>query len=135
MVINTQSIIVILIVIIGLLITYWWNYRQKRLEFSKTPPIILDIRTYEEFATGHLPGAININTPLPPLSYECRQALRQKLCNELKVPKQHPILVYCKKGIRAAEALTVLYEMGYVNSISLGGIDTPPLANWKSAFV
>lgn len=123
-------LIAILVLIIVTILAYWRHAIAARIRFAKSPPIVLDIRTVDEYNSGHLPGAINIDTPLPPLTPEVRAQLKQELCTKLDVPKHYPILVYCKKGIRAAEALECLYGLGYTNVISLGGVDTDPLKSW-----
>lgn len=91
--------------------------------------IILDIRTYSEFCTGHLCGAINIETPLPPLShrqvYELANRLRDQKINKGKI-----VAVYCKKGVRSRIATTILQNMGY-QVINLGGILNTPLKDEK----
>jgi carboxyl-terminal processing protease len=92
--------------------------------------IILDIRTRKEFCSGHLCGAIHIETPLPiqgKLTYYQYDSLRDKLISE-NLPKNKTILVYCKKGIRSTISANILEELGY-NVINLGGIEILPLKN------
>lgn len=60
--------------------------------------VILDIRTPEEFEKGHLCGAINIPTPLPPLNDSQRKTLENRLKT---VIKQH--------NIRSDQPFTVYY--------------------------
>lgn len=72
---------------------------------------IIDVRTPEEFAGRHYPGAINI--PL--------DALPQRI-GELKgLPK--PIVVYCQSGGRSAVAASVLKQTGVSDVMNGGGID------------
>lgn len=83
-------------------------------EIFKAPGdyIILDVRREDEFAEGHIPGAINvrnedINTTTPP--------------EELPDLNQ-VIYVYCRSGRRSKEAAQKLVELGYTNIIEFGGI-------------
>ena len=62
---------------------------------------VVDVRTPAEFATGHVPGAINI----PHDEMEKRFA-------EVGPPST-PVLVYCKTGRRSAIAAGVLKEKGF----------------------
>ena len=49
---------------------------------------LFDVRTPAEFDKGHINGAINIEP----------DALRDRI-NEIKVPKDTPIYVYCRVGL------------------------------------
>ena len=73
--------------------------------------VVVDVRRPDEFAEGHIPGAICIpnedivDTP----------------------PKELPdfdqvILIYCRSGRRSKEASQKLYDMGYTNVFEFGGI-------------
>ena len=62
-----------------------------------TAPAILDVRTSEEYAAGHVRGAINI-----PFNEVGRRAV------ELGVHRERPLLVYCGHGPRAWIAGAVL---------------------------
>ncbi len=68
--------------------------------------ILLDVRTREEYAGGHVPGSRNI--PLDRLS-------------TAKLEKSRPIFVYCRSGTRSAQACAQLTEQGY-EAINLGGV-------------
>lgn len=75
-----------------------------------SPPVILDVRTPEEFAAGHIPGAINI--PYDQLSTRT---------GELPATKSEEIVVHCQSGKRAGMAEKVLEEDGYTNVRDLSG--------------
>lgn len=60
---------------------------------NRQHPLVIDVRDPAEFASGHLQGARNI-----PLA-----SLAQRL-EEIKKYKQKPVLVYCQRGRRSAEA-------------------------------
>ena len=77
---------------------------------------IIDVRTPEEFAGQHVPGAINI--PLNQLSTRI---------NELKdTPK--PIIAYCRSGNRSGMAIGVMKQNGITDAVNGGGIDDMLLA-------
>jgi len=73
-------------------------------------PIIVDVRTPQEFAGGAFPGAINI--PLDDL---------QKRINELGI-KSREITLYCASGARSAYGQKVLQDQGFTNTKNGGGI-------------
>lgn len=77
--------------------------------------VVLDVREPDEYAAGHLPGAINIPRGLLEFKVSATPALEQR---DLK------LVVYCKTGGRAALAACTLHEMGYVSVQSVtGGFD------------
>ena len=77
--------------------------------------IILDVRTPEEFAQRHIPGAINV-----PNEIIETQALSQ-------LPdKDQLILVYCRSGNRSKQASEKLVALGYTNVVEFGGINDWP---------
>ena len=78
---------------------------------QKNTPTIIDVRTPDEFAEQHVPGAINI--PLDEVA--------QRI-NELKeLPK--PIIAYCRSGNRSGMALAILKQNGIAEAVNGGGID------------
>lgn len=72
---------------------------------------LLDVRDEDEFAEGHVPGSVNI--PLP--------ALRR---DPSALPKDRPILAYCKVGQRGYYAVRFLRQHGYDAHNVSGGILT-----------
>lgn len=74
--------------------------------------VVLDVREPDEYAAGHLPGAINIPRGLLEFKVSATPALEQR---DLK------LVVYCKTGGRAALAACTLHEMGYVSVQSVAG--------------
>ncbi|MEL7218885.1 MAG: rhodanese-like domain-containing protein, partial [Pseudomonadota bacterium] len=81
-------------------------------------PVRIDVRGGDEWAEGHLPGAIHID----------RGFLELKI--EQEVPdRSHPVLVYCQSGTRSLLAADTLQNMGYSKVWSLsGGVQA-----WKAA--
>ena len=76
---------------------------------------IIDARTEEEFAQGHIKNAILIP------EYEIAQKAPSLLPN-----KDQLILVYCRSGRRSKIAAQALVELGYTNVKEFGGI-----INWE----
>ena len=74
---------------------------QSRLDRNE-PVALLDVRTPEEFAEGHIPGAINIPV----------QALAAR-CTELAARRAEPWIVCCRSGARAAQACRILADAGF----------------------
>ena len=97
------------------------SYRQINMDEAITMMeeessyIILDVRTPEEFADKHIPGAINI--PNETISTEEIPELPDK--NQL-------ILVYCRSGNRSKQASEKLVALGYTNIVEFGGINDWP---------
>ena len=73
--------------------------------------MILDVRRADEFADGHIPGAINV-------ANEDIHAIEP---SELP-DKNQTIYVYCRSGNRSKQAASKLAAMGYTNIIEFGGI-------------
>lgn len=82
----------------------------KRIEQNDASLLILDVRTPEEFAAGHVPGAINVpHTHLP-----ARAA-------ELAAKGDKEIVLYCRTGRRAENAASRLREHGFTRLLHLDG--------------
>ncbi len=75
-----------------------------------TPPLVLDVRTPEEYAEGHVPGAINI----PHTEVAAR-------LDELAPYRDREIVLYCRSGRRAGIAADVLKEAGFSRLAHLSG--------------
>jgi rhodanese-related sulfurtransferase len=73
---------------------------------------LIDVRTPEEYAAGHLFGAMNI-----PLA-EFQQSLGSWLP---RLPREVPLILYCLVGARSAQAATILVEAGLTNVLNLTG--------------
>lgn len=77
--------------------------------------IILDVRRADEYASGHIPGAVNYANEdiqdTPPAV----------------LPDQNQLIyVYCRSGNRSKQACEKLVKMGYTNIVEFGGI-----IDWK----
>lgn len=89
--------------------------QAKALMDSEDGYIILDVRTPEEFAAGHIAGAILIP------DYEIGEKAESILTD-----KEQLILVYCRSGRRSKNAANELATLGYTNIKEFGGIN-----DWK----
>jgi rhodanese-related sulfurtransferase len=74
--------------------------------------VLIDVREADEFAAGHLPGAIHMSRGLLEFKLSGTPALAAR---DLK------IVVYCKTSGRAALAAAVMHEMGYLDVKSIAG--------------
>ena len=83
----------------------------KALIDSEEGYIILDVRTEDEFAEGHIEGAILIP------DHEIGEKAENVLTN-----KDQLILVYCRSGRRSKNAASELATLGYTNIKEFGGI-------------
>lgn len=70
--------------------------------------IIIDVREPEEFAGGHVEGALNI----PPLQ------LLSKPDQLADVPKDTELILYCNSGSRSRVAINILQDQGFTNLIN-----------------
>ncbi len=75
--------------------------------------IIVDVRRADEYASGHIPGAILI--PNESIGTEQPDQLPDK---------DQIILIYCRSGNRSKQAAQKLANMGYTNIYEFGGINT-----------
>ena len=78
-----------------------------------TETVWLDVRSAEEFAAGHLPGAINIPHT------EIVQGVAA-----LQLDKSADIALYCGSGRRAGIAIEALQQQGYMQLTNHGGYDS-----------
>lgn len=74
--------------------------------------VLIDVREADEFAAGHLPGAIHVSRGLLEFKLSSAPALSAR---DLKV------VVYCKTSGRAALAAAVMHDMGYLDVKSIAG--------------
>ena len=77
--------------------------------------IILDVRTEQEFAAGHIPGAILVPN----------ETIGTKEIPQLP-DKDQLIMVYCRSGNRSKQASFKLVQLGYTNIVEFGGINSWP---------
>ena len=78
---------------------FWQSYHGNH----SGRPLIIDVRTHEEFIEGHLPSAINI--PFDEI----------ELLTTFAPDKSQSIFIYCRSGRRSGIAEATLYKLGYAN--------------------
>ncbi|WP_281518371.1 rhodanese-like domain-containing protein [Thomasclavelia cocleata] len=126
MVKNRKMIIIVLafILIIGIAVFVFNNNRSvvKNVKISAEEAkeiidqdsdiiIIIDVRSEEEYQTGHIEGAVCI--PNEVISDQIERLLSDK---------EQEILVYCRSGRRSSQAVDKLLDLGYTNVKDFGGI-------------
>ena len=74
--------------------------------------VLVDVREADEFAAGHMPGAVHISRGMLEFRFSGMPALQAR---DLQ------IVLYCKTSGRAALAAAALHEMGYLNVQSIAG--------------
>lgn len=72
--------------------------------------LILDVRSADEFATGHLPNAKNI--PLAEINNRLK---------EIEKSKNAVVITVCATGVRSSNAVSVLNKAGFAQVFSLDG--------------
>jgi rhodanese-related sulfurtransferase len=80
--------------------------------------LVIDVRTADEFAEGHIEGAQNID--FRSTKFEGNLAA---------VAKTQPVLVHCASGGRSTSALKVFQKLGFLNVTHLDG----GFAAWQAA--
>lgn len=74
--------------------------------------VVIDVRTPEEYAAGHLDGAQLIDVQDPGFADAVGQ-----------LPRDGRYLVYCRSGNRAAGAVAIMEDLGFTDVTNIGGID------------
>ena len=89
----------------------YYDIKEEVKNYQSLPDaVLLDVRTNEEYKTGHISGSINI--PVDDI-----------LEIEDKIPDHDTmIFVYCHSGNRARRAVDKMKMLGYKNAKNIGGI-------------
>jgi phage shock protein E len=83
------------------------------LAFSaQAKDVIIDVRSPQEYATGHVDGAINIE----------HTAIAQEIA-KAGVGKDDTVLLYCQSGRRSGMALETLKGLGFSKAENVGSLD------------
>ena len=77
---------------------------------STSGAVLLDVRTPEEYRSGHIPGSKNI--PLQTIDR----------VGSVAENRDTALYVYCQSGARSRQAAGMLKQMGYTNVNNIGGI-------------
>jgi len=80
----------------------------RELLLSPSPPHLIDVRSFEEFASFHIPNSKNV--PLHLLAQEIGA-----------LPKENKIVFICQSGIRSARAIEILRATGRQDLFHLTG--------------
>jgi rhodanese-related sulfurtransferase len=81
-----------------------------QLQGGGDPIVVLDVRTPQEFATGHVPGARNVYfRDLP------------RRVDDLVTARDSPVVVYCETGARSRAAIRTLVDAGFTQVRQLDG--------------
>ncbi len=83
--------------------------------FASADHVLVDVRTAEEFATGHIAGAVNI--PVDTISTRLAE-----------IPQDRDVILYCRSGNRSNQAWNILNGEGYSRIYDMGG-----LGAWQAA--
>jgi rhodanese-related sulfurtransferase len=122
----SMSMVVIAVVAVVVVLAVWYSMnsggtmiganahqritpQEYQAGYAKRGHLLVDVRTAEEFRSGHIPGAINI----------ALQDLPQRMDT---LPKDQPIVLYCRSGARSNNAAQMLAKAGFENVHDLGGI-------------
>ena len=74
--------------------------------------ILLDVRDVEEFASGHLPDAVNIPFNDGTLAAQISE-----------LDPNASYRVYCRSGNRSGQAVALMLDAGFTNVVDLGGLE------------
>ena len=87
------------------------SYDDFKNQINNDNVLLFDVRTMDEFNSGHLKGSINIDF------YE------EKLFDKFfkKVNKSKPIYIYCRSGNRSKKSSEKLKKLGFVKIFDLEG--------------
>lgn len=78
---------------------------------SQPELVVLDVRTPEEYAVGHMPGKV-VNVDFQGADFETKVA---------ELDRETPYLVHCQGGGRSTSSLTALKELGFKSLYHLDG--------------
>ena len=84
---------------------------NEAIELIDKGAMVIDVRTADEYNTGHIKGAINL-----PLD----------IINTITYDKEENLIIYCASGKRSLEAVNTLVNMGYTHLYNLDG----GMLNW-----
>ena len=73
------------------------------LLMTDTSVVLLDVRTPEEYAASHIPGAVNLDVQSPDFLLRA----------EKDIDRDTPVAVYCRSGVRSRNAAKILSGAGY----------------------
>lgn len=112
---SVQSILALLVLFAASLMPTWAAEQEPSVAWEKIDRgiTLIDVRTAEEFAAGHIDGAINI--PFENIVSELAKR---------NITKDSEIVLYCRSGNRSGMAQESLVKQGYSNTYNAGGFDS-----------
>jgi len=81
---------------------------------------VIDVREPDEFAEGHIPGAVNIPRGLLEFEVDGHPAVAWRSAEELS-HRERPLVLYCLSGGRSTLAAAALKGLGFSSAMSLQG--------------
>jgi phage shock protein E len=115
MLLSVKSIMALLVMLTASIMPTWAAEQEPSVAWEKIDRgvTLIDVRTAEEFATGHIDGAINI--PFENIVAELAK---------LNMTKDTEVVLYCRSGRRSGIAQESLVKQGYSNTYNAGGFDS-----------
>jgi len=112
---SVQSILALLVLFAASLMPTWAAEQESSVAWEKIDRgvTLIDVRTAEEFAAGHIEGAINI--PFENIVPELAKR---------NIAKDAEVVLYCRSGNRSGVAQQSLIKQGYSNTYNAGGFDS-----------
>lgn len=95
------------------------DQKKFRQLIDKKKMVLLDVRTVDEYKSGHIPNAMQIDV----LN---KEDFKNRVAN---LDRKKTYLLYCRSGKRSNEAKILMKEMGFKKLIDLKG----GFANWDGA--
>lgn len=90
-------------------------------EVRKKDVVVIDVRTAQEFQSGHIKNAINLDFYAPDFTNKLK-----------KLDKKARVLIYCRSGNRSGQALQLMQSIGFSNFADLAGGTASWLAGGKT---
>jgi phage shock protein E len=81
-------------------------------KIKKGKVILVDVRTPEEYKSGHLQYAQNIDYKKGDFKTQVE-----------KLDKNKPVYLYCRSGNRSEKSVEILKNLGFVNVYNIGGFE------------
>ena len=95
------------------------NVEEYEKKITTTPGTqLVDVRTADEYAEGHLPNAVNIDYNADDFE-----------ANISKLDKTKPVFVYCRSGRRSASAADDMGKLGFAEVYNMKG----GIVEWESS--
>ena len=92
------------------------NYVQAKEKIINEGAILLDVRTQEEYDSGHIDGALLLTL----------DNIDENTAKDVIGDKNQIIIVYCRSGNRSSQAVNMLKNLGYTQVYDLGS-----MSNWR----